>query len=161
MSHLQGPGLAYRFDPGLVADLPRILHPLRFSAVFQSDHIKTQVCELALTLLHPPKLCAAGYPALFQGGNALKRAAMAAVVAQTDFHNDGCVALRQDQINFAAATTVIPGNQHQSFGFQQAKGMGLGLLALGQNIELVPVRLLGRVAGYFFFGCCPRNFCFW
>ena len=104
-------GLAYRFDSVLVADLPRILHPLWFSAVFQSDHIKTQVCELALTLLHPPQLCAAGNAGLFLGGNAFKCAAMAAVVAQTDFDNDSGFALRHDQVDFTAAAAVILGDQ--------------------------------------------------
>lgn len=62
--------MAQRFDSALVADLPRILHPLGVSAVFQCDHIKTQVCELALTLLHPPQLRTARYTGLFVTGNA-------------------------------------------------------------------------------------------
>lgn len=63
--------MAYRFASGLVADLPRILNPFGFVAVFQCDHIKTQVRELALTLLNPPQLCAAGDSRLFVGGNTL------------------------------------------------------------------------------------------
>lgn len=62
--------MAQRFDSALVADLPRILHPLGVSAVFQCDHIKTQVCELALTLLHPPQLRTARHAGLFVTGNA-------------------------------------------------------------------------------------------
>lgn len=153
--------MAQRFDSALVADLPRILHPLRISAVFQSDHIKTQVCELALTLLHPPQLCAAGDAALFKGRNALKCAAMAAVVPQSDFHNDGSVALRHDQIDFTAAATVISGDQEQAFGFQQTKSLCLGLLTLSQNLKFVRAWPLVFSAGFFFFGCCPWNFCFW
>ena len=161
MTHLRALGLAYRFDSVLVADLPRILHPLWFSAVFQSDHIKTQVRELALTLLHPPKLRAAGDAALFQGGNALKCTAVAAVVPQADFHNDGSVALRHDQIDFTAAATVISGDQEQAFGFQQTKSLCLGLLTLSQNLKFVRTWLLVFNAEPFFFGCNPWNFYFW
>ncbi len=103
--------MAQRFDSALVADLPRILHPLWFSAVFQCDHIKTQVRELALTLLHPPQLGATRHAGLFVTGNTLERAAMAAVVAKPNFHNDCGVALRHDQINFTAAAPVVSGHQ--------------------------------------------------
>lgn len=88
--------MAQRFDSALVADLPRILHPLWFSAVFQCDHIKTQVRELALTLLHPPQLGATRHAGLFVGGNTLQRTAMAAVVAKPNLHNDCGVAMRHD-----------------------------------------------------------------
>lgn len=58
------------FGGCLVADLPRILDPLRCTAAFQGNHIKTQVSELALTLFHPPQLRAACDAALFVGRNA-------------------------------------------------------------------------------------------
>jgi hypothetical protein len=120
--------MAQRFGPGLVADLPRILHPLRFSAVFQCDHIKTQVCELALTLLYPPKFCTTRHASLFVCRDALKRAAMAAVVAQANFDDHCCVAVRHDQINFATAATVVTSHQVQALLFQQVQGPGFSQL---------------------------------
>ncbi len=101
------------FGGCLVADLPRILYPLRRIATFQCNHVKTQVSELALTLLHPPQLCAACDTALLVGGNALNCAAMPAVAALPNLHYHGGVALCHDQIEFAAAAAVVLGNQHK------------------------------------------------
>jgi hypothetical protein len=107
-----------RFDPGLVADLPRILNPQRIGAVFQCDYIKTQVLELALTLLHPPQLGTAGHTALFLTGNAFKCAAMATVVAQAHLDHHGGVTLGHDEIDFATAAAVVLGHQDQTLGFK-------------------------------------------
>gem|GEM_PF-4285963 len=137
--------LVQRFDPGLVADLPRILNPQRFGTVFQCDHIKTQVLELALTLLHPPQFGATHDTALFFAGNAFKCTAMAAVAALPHLHHHGGFALRHDEVDFAAAAAVVLGHQHKAFGFKQPKGLYFSLLALGQNGQFVCVWLNGCV----------------
>jgi len=53
---------------------------------------------------------------------------MAAVVPKADLHDDGCVALRHDQIDFTAAATVISGDQVKPLGFKQMKSLRLGFL---------------------------------
>lgn len=107
-----------RFDPGLVADLPRILNPKRIGAVFQCDHIKTQVQELALTLLYPPQFGAAHHAALFLPGNTFKRAAITAVAAQAHLDHHGCVTLGHDEVDFTTAAAVVLGHQDQTLGFK-------------------------------------------
>lgn len=140
MSPLRALGLAHRFDSGLVADLPRILHPLRIGSIFQSYYVKTQVLELALTLLHPPQFRATCNAALFVGGNAFQCAAMAVVAAQAHLNNNRRVALRHDQVDFTAATAVVSGNQHQALRFQQVQCLYFSLLPLGKNGQFMFVR---------------------
>jgi len=103
------------FSACLVADLPCILDPLRLVACFQRHYIKTQVSELALTLLHPPQLCTPRNTALLVGGNAFKCTAMPVVAALPNLHHHGGVTLCHDQIEFATAAPVILGNKHKPF----------------------------------------------
>ena len=111
--------MAQRIDSVLVADLPRILHPHRFGILFQGDYIKTQVAELALTLLYPPQHCTACDTALFVNRNAFKRAAVTVVVAQTNLHNDCGIALGHDEVNFPTAAAMVLCHQNEPLRFKQ------------------------------------------